>query len=208
MKIFRMIAVCFSLVIASYQVQASDYRSALNAADQPSPCRNLASCLANYDQFVPYGDIHDYPAYVYSEGRNRRFPKTIPALGKRMFIFSPRHKRWAAYDESGQRVGHGRANGGSSYCADLNKPCRTPRGLFRVYSKGSPGCKSNKFPLGRGGAPMPYCMFFHGGYAIHGSPWISNVNGSHGCIRVTNTAAAWLSNNFMQHGTRVLVLPY
>ncbi len=55
---------------------------------------------------------------------------------------------------------------------------------------------------------MPYCMFFTGNYAIHGSPRISNRNGSHGCIRVTTTAARWLSQHFLRHGTRVVVLPY
>ena len=43
---------------------------------------------------------------------------------------------------------------------------------FSVKRKGLPSCVSSKFPLGKGGAPMPYCMFFRGGYAIHGSPRI------------------------------------
>lgn len=209
MKIFMAVVFSLGLLFSSYQANAS-YRSALNSneADHHTVCENFTTCMDNYDQLIPYGDIQDYPSYSYSEGSGRKFPSSIPAFGKRMFIFSPRYKVWAAYDESGQRVGYGRANGGANYCSDLNRPCRTPRGRFSVYSKGSPSCKSNKFPIGRGGAPMPYCMFFHKGYAIHGSPYISNRNGSHGCIRVTTSAAAWLSNNFMRHGTRVVVLPY
>lgn len=135
-------------------------------------------------------------------------PRQIPPPGERTFVFSPRYKAWAAYDENGYRLAGGRANGGSSYCADLGRACRTPVGSFRVYSKGSPNCVSRKFPVGRGGAPMPYCMFFRGGYAIHGSPYISNINGSHGCIRVTTSAAQWLHSDFIKPGTRVKVLPY
>ncbi len=135
-------------------------------------------------------------------------PSRISPPGEKMFVFSPRHKAWAAYDAEGRRLAGGRANGGADYCADVGRRCRTPVGTFRVRSKGSPGCTSSKFPVGRGGAPMPYCMFFRGGYAIHGSPYISNVNGSHGCIRVTTSAAAWLHSDFIGPGTKVKVLPY
>jgi len=128
--------------------------------------------------------------------------------GGRAFVFSPRYLQWAAYNSNGKLLGYGRANGGSSYCPDLKRSCRTPRGSFKVYSKGSPHCRSSKFPLGRGGAPMPYCTFFYRGYAIHGSPGITNRNSSHGCIRVTKSAAVWLARHFFTIGTRVKVLPY
>ncbi len=146
--------------------------------------------------------------YQTKKRRLTRFPRRIARTGYKLFIFSPYLKRWAAYDATGRLVGRGVANGGADYCADVGRGCRTPRGLFRVRSKGTAGCKSGKFPLPRGGAPMPYCMFFHGGYAIHGSPGISNTNGSHGCIRVKTAAARWLHQDFINHGTRVLVLPY
>lgn len=170
----------------------------------------------NYPQFAYsnyYRQHHIYHKQRYRNDQKQshstaRFPSQIRASGERIFVFSPRHKKWAAYDKSGNRVAHGRANGGSQYCADLGRPCRTPVGTFRVHRKGDVSCVSNKFPVGRGGAPMPYCMFFHGGYAIHGSPYISNVNGSHGCIRVTTSAASWLHSNFMNHGTKVIVLSY
>lgn len=144
----------------------------------------------------------------YHSGPSGRFPRRIQALGYRVFIFSPRYKMWAAYSESGDRLSQGRANGGSHYCADLGRPCRTPQGVFRVYKKGTAACRSKKFPVGVGGAAMPYCMYFKGGYAIHGSAYISNINGSHGCIRVQTAAAAWLHGDFIKPGTRVLVLPY
>ena len=55
---------------------------------------------------------------------------------------------------------------------------------------------------------MPYCMFFHGGYALHGSYEVPNYNASHGCLRVVPSAAAWLSRNFVKVGTAIIVRPY
>lgn len=124
------------------------------------------------------------------------------------FVFSPRRLRWTAYDGRGRAIKSGRASGGKGYCADVRRSCRTPVGHFRVRSKGGPGCKSSKYPLGKGGAPMPYCTFFRGNYAIHGTNDLPNYNASHGCIRVSPASARWLSRNFLRHGTRVIVLSY
>jgi len=43
-------------------------------------------------------------------------------------------------------------------------------------------------------APMPHAIFFHGGFAIHGSYDIARLGGpaSHGCIRLHPSAAATL----------------
>jgi len=128
--------------------------------------------------------------------------------GKKTFVFDPTQLRWYAYDTKGSLVGSGRASGGRGYCPDVKRRCRTPVGTFKVTRKGSSSCVSSKFPLGRGGAPMPYCMFFRGGYAIHGSYDVPNYNASHGCIRVEPKAARWLSHNFMDYGTTVVVRPY
>jgi len=136
-------------------------------------------------------------------------PKNIRATGERVFVFSPRARQWAAYNGSGQLVGYGRANGGGDYCAELGEPCLTEGGRFRVFRKGDAGCVSKTFPLDQGGgAAMPYCMFFNNGAAIHGSPQLSLMNSSHGCIRVTTPSAEWLSSNFIKMGTRVLVTSY
>ena len=124
------------------------------------------------------------------------------------FIFDPRARRWYAYDASGKLVRSGRASGGRNYCPDIHSRCHTPVGRFVVYSKGGPGCKSKKFPIHHPGAPMPYCMFFHGGFAIHGSNEVPNYNASHGCIRVPPSEAYWLSHNFIHTGTVVIVTPY
>jgi L,D-transpeptidase-like protein len=136
-------------------------------------------------------------------------PRSIKATGDGVFVFSPRARQWAAYNSSGQLVGYGRANGGGSFCAELNEACLTEGGKFRVFRKGDASCYSKTFPLDQGGgAPMPYCMFFNGGSAIHGSAQLSLMNSSHGCVRVTTPSAQWLSNNFVKVGTRVLVTSY
>lgn len=165
-------------------------------------CENFNSCFKAAKFQVAQTKISQFKSYA------ANFPRRIRSTGERIFFFSPRHHRWAAYDESGRRVGQGIANGGATWCADVGRPCRTPQGTFRVRSKGSYDCKSGKYPLPNGGAAMPYCMHFKGGYAIHGSPHISNRNASHGCIRVTTASAAWLSENFINRGTKVVVLGY
>ena len=144
-------------------------------------------------------------------GDRRAFPNEMtPAPGRRVFLFSPKHLAWGAYEADGTLVGYGRASGGSDWCKALGRPCRTPAGVFSVKSKGEYECYSSKYPLPKGGAHMPYCMFFFGGYAIHGAPpgYVPDYNASHGCIRITTNAARWLRDNFMQIGTRVQVTSY
>lgn len=136
------------------------------------------------------------------------FPRRIHPTGYNIFIFDPRKPAWAAYDYRGHRVRTGIASGGANYCRDLGRSCRTPAGVYTVHRKGSKYCKSNKYPLGKGGAPMPYCMFFKGGYAIHGSPFVPKFNASHGCIRVKPKDAKWLHRHFIGVGTKVIVKSY
>ena len=124
------------------------------------------------------------------------------------FIFNPRSHSYSAINDDGKVVKTGRASGGSSWCQDIKRSCRTPVGVYRLWSKGGPGCKSSRYPRPRGGAPMPYCMFFSKFYAVHGSNDVPNHNASHGCVRVTPSDAKWLSQNFMRVGTKVVVKPY
>jgi hypothetical protein len=51
-------------------------------------------------------------------------------------------------------------------------------------------------------SPMPHSIFFHGGYAIHGSYEISRLGGpaSHGCIRLHPSNAATLFRLGKRHG--------
>lgn len=160
---------------------------------------------AKFFDLTYQGQVRQYSSHPYT---GMKFPARIRAPGHKMFVFSPRHRAWAAYSADGSKVATGIANGGASFCDDIGKACTTPAGMYAIHTKKGYDCVSKKFPVGVGGAPMPYCMFFRGGYAIHGSPYLSNNNSSHGCIRVTTSAAQWLSNNFMSIGTKVLVLSY
>lgn len=139
------------------------------------------------------------------------FPKHRSAAGNKVFIFDPNYHAWAVYDEEGDLVNTGKASGGMFYCPDVNRRCTTITGTYRIISKGGADCISKKYPIEtHGGSPMPYCMYFHpNGYGIHGSYEIpEDDNASHGCIRITPQAAQWLNENFLNIGSRVIVLPY
>lgn len=134
--------------------------------------------------------------------------ESIETEGQKTFIFNPEKLAWGAYDENGELIRYGRASGGNNWCADVGRPCRTTVGEFEIYRKGNANCKSSKYPKPNGGAPMPYCMFFHGGMAIHGSNDVPDHNASHGCVRVPKADAEWLHKEFLEVGTKVHVHPY
>ncbi|KTC98127.1 L,D-transpeptidase [Legionella erythra] len=129
-------------------------------------------------------------------------------LASNQFVFNPKSLSWVAINHNGKVVRSGKASGGSRYCKDVRRACRTPTGTYRIISKGSANCRSSRYPLGKGGAAMPYCMFFSKYYAIHGSYDVPNYNASHGCIRVKPHDAKWLHQNFIKIGTKVIVKPY
>lgn len=129
-------------------------------------------------------------------------------LASNQFVFNPKSLSWVAINHNGKVVRSGKASGGSRYCKDVRRACRTPTGTYRIISKGSANCRSSRYPLGKGGAAMPYCMFFSKYYAIHGSYDVPNYNASHGCIRVKPHDARWLHQNFIKIGTKVIVKPY
>jgi len=74
---------------------------------------------------------------------------------------------------------------------------RTPRGNYRPYWLN----KNHRSSIYRG-APMPYSVFFRGGYAIHGT-YETRLLGrpvSHGCVRLHPSSAAMLYNLIRKHG--------
>ena len=129
-------------------------------------------------------------------------------LASNTFVFNPRSLTWKAINNKGAVVKSGRASGGRGYCPDIRRSCRTPSGTYHITSKRGADCRSSRYPLGGGGAKMPYCMFFSENYAIHGSYDVPNRNASHGCIRVRPKDAIWLHRNFIKIGTKVIVKPY
>ena len=151
-------------------------------------------------------------------GTDSLFPMAIDPIGEKVIIVNPNVHAWAAYTPDGERVRTGMATAGNDWCRDLGRPCRTRSGTFRIYSLGDSSCRSHKFPIHRdgrrGGAPMPYCMFFNGGQALHGSYEVVRANVSHGCVRLND--AEWLRYDFVEGpnssneylGTKVIVKPY
>lgn len=126
------------------------------------------------------------------------FPKEIDALGEKQVWVDLTQLAWGAYDAGGNLLNWGPISGGKDWCADTKHACQTPAGDFFVIRKSGAQCKSSKFPIPKGGAPMPYCMFFLTYYAIHGSYEVPGYRASHGCVRIFPEDAKWLNENFVE----------
>lgn len=177
------------------------------------PICTLAVSCSSMDGGVPIVDDAGYTHYTKSMKSDHKglgyFPEKRTATGNKVFIFDPKATAWAAYDREGNRVNTGSASGGQDFCADEGRSCHTVTGTYKIYSKKGEDCTSSVYPLEtHGGARMPYCMHFHGGYSIHAAYEVPNYNASHGCIRVLPSAAKWLNQDFADVGTTVIVKSY
>lgn len=81
----------------------------------------------------------------------------------------------------------------------------TPRGSYRP-TRTYRHYYSRKY----NGSPMPYSVFFRGGYAIHGTNYIRRLGrpASHGCIRLHPSAAArfyGLVRRYGRRATRIVI---
>ena len=139
------------------------------------------------------------------------FPLTVKDIGEKQIIVDQDKLAYAAYDEQGNLVKWGPISSGRDRCSDSANSCRTLTGIFRVFSKENENCRSNTFDNAR----MPYCMYFHKGFALHGSNDVPGYRASHGCIRMFTPDALWLNHEFVDIakdsngylGTKVTVLP-
>lgn len=138
------------------------------------------------------------------------FSLKISPPGSKLINVDLKQLAWGAYDKDGNLLRWGPASGGSSWCYDIDMPGKTVTGQFEVYDIRGENCISRKYPINEGGAPMPYCMFFQGGYALHGSDEVAGFNASHGCVRIFVEDAKWLNEDFVRTPgrTKVSVLPY
>jgi lipoprotein-anchoring transpeptidase ErfK/SrfK len=83
---------------------------------------------------------------------------------------------------------------------------RTPRGTYRPIRMHKMWY-SHKYHM----SPMPYSIFFHGGFAIHGTDAVKYLGrpASHGCIRLHPSNAKTLYNLVQSHGaqnTRIVLV--
>lgn len=129
------------------------------------------------------------------------FPSNIKPLDRTVVMIDLDQQAFGAYDASGKLVHWGPVSGGQDYCPDIGRPCHSPAGIFYVQYKEGPDCFSSKYPIPDGGSPMPYCMHFHGGYAMHGGV-LPGYNASHGCVRMLTEDAEWLNKNFIEFGKK------
>lgn len=135
-------------------------------------------------------------------------PKRISPPGEKLVVVDPVEHAWGAYNANGVLIRSGLASAGADWCSDIGQACRTDVGVFRIRSLGSANCTSPSFPIPKGGAPMPYCMYFTPYQALHGSYHVVSGNISHGCVRMRVSDAKWLRNHFVQIGTLVLIRSY
>jgi hypothetical protein len=140
------------------------------------------------------------------------FPLKIKSPNEKLIIINQNLLALGAYDADGNLVFWGPVSSGKDYCGDIGRSCRTITGIYYVFNKKGYGCRSNAFPVGRGGSHMPYCMFFYKGYAMHGSKEVYGFRDSHGCVRMFTRDAKWLNENFMDillkggdRGTKIIV---
>jgi lipoprotein-anchoring transpeptidase ErfK/SrfK len=147
-----------------------------------------------------------FPSLCFAQ-EERKEKVIIVDLNKLMF---------QAIDEGGNVIIEGKAVGGRKWCPDIKRRCATPSGEFRVLVKRGPWYRSPLYPLGCNNksktnkcARMAYYMKFkHSGEGLHGHDELPDFNASHGCIRLSNEHAEWLSKNFVEIGTKVIILPY
>lgn len=177
-------------------------------------CLLLASCMEYYDESTlitdDIGVVHRTTHYLSDKRGRNYYPTHLAASGERQFIFDPKASAWAAYDEEGNRVMTGSGSAGVDVCEENpDQSCRTITGTFRIYNKRGADCRSGEYPVDtKGGAKMPYCMYFYQGFTIHAAYEVPEHPSSHGCVRVLPSAAKWLNEEFMRIGTKVTILAY
>lgn len=138
------------------------------------------------------------------------FPDRITPPKEPEIIVNLQHYAFAAYNAEGYLVYWGPAAGGRKWCDETHASCLSATGMYRIYRIQGEDCVSSEFDEedkinGKGGAPMPYCMHYRGGWALHGSTLSGFVNRSHGCVRLFKDDARWLNEQFVQLGTKVIV---
>lgn len=161
------------------------------------------------------GEVYELDGSAFAT-HNAPMAEYIKSQREKIIMVNPKDHVWGAYNSNGKLIRWGIATAGSGKCMENNLSCKTVAGTFRVYLLGDEGCSSRKYPVPDGGAPMPYCMYFNGSEALHGSSDISYDNVSHGCVRIHIDDAKWLRYHFVEgptasnhyRGTKIIIQSY
>lgn len=141
-----------------------------------------------------------------------RMPAHMETSQNKVIVVNPNVHAWGAYAADGHLVRAGIATSGGATCPpDADEAdCRTKAGTYHITAIRGEDCYSKTFPRPNGGGLMPYCMFFHNGEALHGSPddIVGEYNISHGCVRMRIPDAEWMVKQFAKVGTKVVIMPY
>ncbi|MGO8737490.1 L,D-transpeptidase [Rhodoblastus sp.] len=123
------------------------------------------------------------------------------------FLFAPAAlaRVQITIDLSAQRMDV-QASNGESYSWPISSARAgyvTPRGVYAPSS-----LQSMHYSKKYHHSPMPHSIFFHGGYAIHGTyatRWLGHP-ASHGCVRITPAAAATLYSLVRAEGATIRII--
>lgn len=143
------------------------------------------------------------------------FAHHIEPQGEPLVYIDSHQLAWAAYDADGNLARWGPVSTGTGRCSYLKDGCDTPTGKFRVTRMQGNDCISSAYPKRLwgpdGGAPMPYCMHFYKGYALHGADELPGRPSTHGCVDLFQEDAKWLHDYFVEapkagrKGTLILI---
>jgi len=166
----------------------------------------LQLCCANI-----YAQVVEISGSAF-DTRDAPMPQYIKHMGEKVIVVNPREHFWGAYGANGKLIRWGIAAAGRDKCRESGEACRTQSGAYRIYSMGGADCMSHKY----NNAPMPYCMYFNGSEALHGSSEVEFENISHGCVRIHTDDAQWLRYHFVEgpdaangyRGTKIIIGSY
>ena len=84
-------------------------------------------------------------------------------LGRNLIFVDLNHFAFGAYNPKGELIYWGPVSGGKAYCDVAGQDCYSALGHYRITRYQGANCISHTYPLEvkGGGAPMPYCMFYH-----------------------------------------------
>lgn len=128
-----------------------------------------------------------------------------PAIAQAILDLKASEKHWIEINLSSQRLfaWNGSKQAYAVIVSTGKKATPTPTGIFSIKSKRRlDRMRGEDYDL----PDVPYVMYFHQGYAIHGTYWHKRFGTpvSHGCINLAVDRAKWLFN-WSEIGTPVII---